>query len=149
MKVSFCSSCYDEELLDYYPFLNSVNIYAADDEFFNKIGLSDALAATDTKHTIIVRNWLSGKKLKHALCHEAEHIADPEISYKLPTPIAESIIDARARQKSGFKYRISTHADPKLEYNNNPKFIFTVTTCASNFEFKFEDKGEKLPAYLV
>jgi len=148
MKVNFCSSCYDDELLDYYPFLNSVNIYAADDEFFNKIGLSDALAATDTKHTIIVRDWLSGKKLKHALCHEAEHIADPEISYALPTPIAESIIDSRARQKSGFNFKVNTYADPKLEDVSNPKFSFTVITYASNFEFKFEDKGKKLPAYL-
>ena len=102
MSINYCPSCYTDELLNYYPFLNSVNIYVADDEDFDALGLSDALAATDVKNKIIVRKNLPPRIFRHALFHECEHFIHSLYA-------SESEVDIDARKKSGFNYRVSAY----------------------------------------
>ena len=122
MKINYCPSCYTQELLSYYPFLYNVYIYVADDEFFDRIGLSDALAATDTKNIILVRDSLSPRLFRHALFHESEHISKP-----LAT---ETEVEHEARKKDGFSYRINTYG---LEFEVEMK----------------SNRKSKLPSYIV
>jgi hypothetical protein len=123
--------------MSFYPFLKNVNIYAADDEFFDRAGLSDALAATDAKGLILIRRNLSPALFRHALFHECEHIMNPLYS--------ESEVEYEARKKDGFGYRVNAFNNFSYELKQGNRFSFKVNVSASDHR----NKNGKLPAYLV
>ena len=89
MAVTYCPSCYSDELLEEYPFLSYVDIYTVD-YYDLPYGV---LGATNGKDIILVRRDLPTYLFKHTLFHECEHIKDPYAS--------EFEVEMEAREKSG------------------------------------------------
>jgi len=91
MVVTFCSSCYTDELLEEYPFMKNVKIYTADPHDF-PVGV---LGATNRIDEVYIRRDLlrsSYDEFLHVLFHEAEH-------FRRPSWFPEWIIDLEARMK--------------------------------------------------
>ena len=90
MSITYCNSCYTDELFGVYPFLDDVEIYTVD-WYDLPYGV---LAATNGKDKVFVRKDLPLDLFRHSLFHEFEHILDPYAS--------EFEIEKRARRKSGY-----------------------------------------------
>ena len=89
MTISYCPTCYTNELLEEYPFLYNVEIYTVDPYDLPP----NVLAATDGKNYIFVRRDLPLHLFRHAIFHECEHIVDNYAS--------EFEVEVKAREKSG------------------------------------------------
>ncbi len=96
MVVTFCSSCYTDELLEEYPFMKNVKIYTADPYDFQKAGLPvGVVGATNRIDKVYIRRDLSRSsydEFLHVLFHEAEH-------FRHPRWFPEWIIDLEAGMK--------------------------------------------------
>jgi len=97
MVVTFCSSCYTDDLLKEYPFMHNVEIYTVDYYDFLKAGLPiGVVGATNRIDKIYILRDLPPSEFEGTLYHEVEHFINPPW-------FPEWFIDLKARMKSAKK----------------------------------------------